>query len=325
LGLVILLAEHDEPSLAAKKKRRHVALEKATSTPKNRVWDFFGSAHGRTCSEPDLSWENATGSVQFSYETASGRGYYYTRDHLGSVRELCSSTGAIVSRMAYDPYGRTTTVSGTILPTKQYAGYYQHQTSGLYLTLYRAYDANTGRWLSRDPIGELGGINLYGYGADDPEYWVDPYGLAPGTLIGPGLATPEEVEAALAALGISGPPGWLIAAIIAEGGGAAGLTAYDIYLLEQWHEADQQAQAAKAMADAMDAKAQGARHESGQRNEMNRMAQEAAQRNGTTECEELAKMMAAQKALGRYCDSATVAKIKRAQKAAGCRPTAAGR
>jgi hypothetical protein len=59
--------------------------------------------------------------------------YYYTRDHLGSVREMCSSTGTITSRMAYDPFGRVTVVSGTNLPTKQYAGMYMHQPSGLYL------------------------------------------------------------------------------------------------------------------------------------------------------------------------------------------------
>jgi hypothetical protein len=41
----------------------------------------------------------------------------------------------------------------------------------------RAYDANTGRWLSRDPIGTAGGINLYGYVQSDPENLVDPNGL----------------------------------------------------------------------------------------------------------------------------------------------------
>ena len=103
--------------------------------------------------------------------------YYYTRDHLGSVREMCNSSGAIVARYSYDPYGRATLVSGTNLSTFQYAGYYTHQPSGLNLTRYRAYDPNTGHWLSRDPIAERGGINLYDYCHDDPDNYIDSLGL----------------------------------------------------------------------------------------------------------------------------------------------------
>jgi RHS repeat-associated protein len=54
-----------------------------------------------------------------------------------------------------------------------------HAASGLYLTQYRIYDPRTGRWLSRDPIEEEGGINLYGYVGGDPLNWVDPLGLSP--------------------------------------------------------------------------------------------------------------------------------------------------
>ena len=95
---MILLAEHDEPTLAAKKKRQPGTSETATSTPKNRVWGFENTPHGRPSGDPDLSWETATGSVQFNYESASGRAYYYSRDHLGSVREMVNSSGTIVAR-----------------------------------------------------------------------------------------------------------------------------------------------------------------------------------------------------------------------------------
>jgi RHS repeat-associated protein len=43
------------------------------------------------------------------------------------------------------------------------AGMYVHQRSGLNLTLVRAYSPSLGRWLSRDPLGESAGTNLYGY------------------------------------------------------------------------------------------------------------------------------------------------------------------
>jgi hypothetical protein len=41
---------------------------------------------------------------------------------------------------------------------------------------FRAYDPSTGRWLSRDPIGEKGGLNLYGYVGNNPIRLVDPFG-----------------------------------------------------------------------------------------------------------------------------------------------------
>jgi hypothetical protein len=42
------------------------------------------------------------------------------------------------------------------------------QTTGLYYYTYRWYDPLTGRWPSRDPIEEEGGINLYGFVENDP-------------------------------------------------------------------------------------------------------------------------------------------------------------
>jgi len=106
---VILLADHDEPTLAAKKKRHAAPSTKATSTPKNRVWGFENYPPGQISFDPDLSAETATGSVQFSYENASGRAYYYTSDHLGTTRELVDGSGTLLSRYSYDAYGRVTT------------------------------------------------------------------------------------------------------------------------------------------------------------------------------------------------------------------------
>jgi uncharacterized protein RhaS with RHS repeats len=45
------------------------------------------------------------------------------------------------------------------------------------LTWARPYDPNLGRWIQRDPIGERGGLNLYGYVENNPANWVDLFGL----------------------------------------------------------------------------------------------------------------------------------------------------
>jgi RHS repeat-associated protein len=110
-------------------------------------------------------------------EQISGTSYYYTRDHLGSVRELTDSTAAIRTRYDYDPYGYRTKLSGDLESEFGYTGYYYHQPSGLSLALYRAYEPSIGRWLSRDPLAGAAGVNLYDYVANDPAIRIDPLGL----------------------------------------------------------------------------------------------------------------------------------------------------
>jgi uncharacterized protein RhaS with RHS repeats len=51
--------------------------------------------------------------------------------------------------------------------------------SGLDFAMYRAYDPVHARWLNRDPIGELGGINLYAYVNGNPISYRDPDGEDP--------------------------------------------------------------------------------------------------------------------------------------------------
>jgi len=111
----------------------------------------------------------------------SNRAYYYSRDYLGSIREMRKSNDTVVARYDYDPWGRSTTVINTTLPDFNFTGLYRHSASNLDLAVYRAYDPDLGRWISRDPIGETGGFNLYGYVGNSPDNFVDPFGLA-GTL-----------------------------------------------------------------------------------------------------------------------------------------------
>jgi len=106
--------------------------------------------------------------------------YFYTRDHLGSIREMIASDGSTIScRYSYDPYGRQTKVSGSIDCDFGFTGYYVHATSGLYLSATRPYDPNLGRFIQRDLAGEAAsGTNLYAYVFDNPICAIDPSGLA---------------------------------------------------------------------------------------------------------------------------------------------------
>jgi RHS repeat-associated protein len=131
------------------------------------------------CEQRDNTGANVTKRFFGEGEQISGTNYFFTRDHLGSVREMTDNSGSIRARYSYDPYGRQTTLQGDLEADFGYAGMYYHGASGLNLTLLRAYDSNLGRWSSRDPLGETVGLNLYDYVLNNPINWFDPYGACP--------------------------------------------------------------------------------------------------------------------------------------------------
>jgi RHS repeat-associated protein len=103
--------------------------------------------------------------------------FYYTRDHLGSVREVTDASGVLQAQYDYDAWGNQVVVTGNMSFDFGYTGHYRHTASNLYLTLYRAYDPTFARWINRDPIAEEGGLNLYGYVSNDPINNTDSSGL----------------------------------------------------------------------------------------------------------------------------------------------------
>lgn len=111
----------------------------------------------------------------------TGTKYQTLPDHLGNIREVITTTGVIAARYDYTPYqGPVAVGTQTVTPTFLTIGRYQrHVGSGLELALYRAYDPILGRWMSEDPIGESGGLNLYEYVSNDPLNRADLYGQHP--------------------------------------------------------------------------------------------------------------------------------------------------
>jgi RHS repeat-associated protein len=139
-----------------------------------KQWVWCGGA--QPCEERDAS-NNVTKRFYMQGEQIGSSNYFFTHDHLGSVREMTDSNGNLIARYDFDPFGRRTLISGTDLADFGFTGFYYDHASGLNFTVTRAYDANLGRWLSRDTIGENGGINLYRYVANNPINAIDPFGL----------------------------------------------------------------------------------------------------------------------------------------------------
>ncbi|AVD71757.1 RHS repeat domain-containing protein [Desulfobulbus oralis] len=118
------------------------------------------------------------------YEVRSGL-YFYINDHLGTPQRLITGEGTVVWQAAALPFGRTQVQLGTVQNNLRFPGQYFDAETGLHYNWNRYYDPETGRYLSPDPIGLEGGLNLYAYVDNDPVNWVDPWGLTPaGTLIG---------------------------------------------------------------------------------------------------------------------------------------------
>lgn len=106
-----------------------------------------------------------------------GTNLYYSRDHLGSVRELLDSNNTIRVRYDYDPYGKVNRLFGDRDSDFGYTGHFHHYASSLDLALFRVYDSTIGRWISMDPAEEVDGSNLYLYVQSNPIYYTDPTGL----------------------------------------------------------------------------------------------------------------------------------------------------
>jgi RHS repeat-associated protein len=150
------------------------------------------------CLAHDNTQTNSPVSTQYYAQGAiiAGTPYYYVEDRLGSVMQLISATGTIAAQYTYDPYGNKTTVSGTLVSDIGYAGYFYHAVSGLNFTRHRAYDSTHARWLNRDPIGEVGGINLYAYARNNPTSLKDPRGWCPPEQDSATLSNPFFVQVA---------------------------------------------------------------------------------------------------------------------------------
>jgi len=106
--------------------------------------------------------------------------YRFVKDHLGSPRLLVDvGTGAVAQRMDFDEWGVVTADSNPGFQPFGFAGGVWDRDVGLVRFGARDYDASVGRWVSKDPIGFGGGLNLFGYVMGDPVNWVDPMGLFP--------------------------------------------------------------------------------------------------------------------------------------------------
>jgi RHS repeat-associated protein len=99
---------------------------------------------------------------------------YFLSDHLGSTTALTDATGTVVETLSYDSFGNS---AGSARTRYTYTGREQDPDTGLLYYRARFYDPELGRFISEDPIGLKGGINLFAYVGNNPAAFTDPTGF----------------------------------------------------------------------------------------------------------------------------------------------------
>ncbi len=115
--------------------------------------------------------------------------HYYTQGANYHVLAVTDSSGTVLERYHYDPYGRLIILDADFTPDADnnsdidnpytFTGRRLDALSGQYYYRYRYYDVATGRFLNRDPILYVGGPHLYEYVRSIPTSYYDPLGLRP--------------------------------------------------------------------------------------------------------------------------------------------------
>lgn len=114
--------------------------------------------------------------------------FYYLKDMLGSTVALTDTNGDIIERYYYEPYGDTVITDEEGFEQRassaygnpfMWTGQRYDSNHELYHFWARSYSPMLGRWLQRDPLGYIGGLNLYQYVYSRPMNLVDPLGLYP--------------------------------------------------------------------------------------------------------------------------------------------------
>ena len=103
------------------------------------------------------------------------------------------ANGTLAPRYGYGPFGEVVRASGPMAGQNpfQFSTKYTDQETGLNYYGYRYYNPSTGRWISRDPIGEAGGMNVYDFVRNHPLYAIDDTGrqeivIEPEPIVGGG-------------------------------------------------------------------------------------------------------------------------------------------
>jgi len=146
-------------------------LDSSNNVVRSYVWgtDLSGTMQGA----------GGVGGLLFVKESDSTP-HFAAYDGNGNVAGLVKGTdGTRTATYEYDPFGQPLRATGpmALANPMRFSTKFTDNETGLLYYGYRYYSPSLGGWLKRDPIGELGGLNEYGFVASSPLNWVDLLGL----------------------------------------------------------------------------------------------------------------------------------------------------
>ncbi|MEN5109976.1 RHS repeat-associated core domain-containing protein, partial [Pseudomonas sp. TWI672] len=102
--------------------------------------------------------------------------YYFHTDQIGTPLELTDSDGKIVWQATYRSWGAIEQLAiNEVGQNLRFQGQYFDCETKLHYNTFRYFEPEVGRFVTQDPIGLIGGNNLYSYGPNSIG-WVDPLG-----------------------------------------------------------------------------------------------------------------------------------------------------
>jgi len=111
-------------------------------------------------------------------DVLTGSLYYYLNNQLDTPQLMTDENGVVVWEGSYKPFGETrVNPSSTVVNNLRFPGQYYDEETGLHYNYHRYYSPRTGRYLTPDPIGLVGGINLFAYANNNPINLIDRLGL----------------------------------------------------------------------------------------------------------------------------------------------------
>jgi RHS repeat-associated protein len=128
---------------------------------------------------------NTFGNDGLASRRTGGTTVFFSFESEGNVSQRSEAGGSVLLHDAFGAHGNT--VSGAPCDPFGYKaqyGYYTDCETGLQLLTYRYYDHATGRFVTRDPISYVGGVNLYSYVTNNPLRFSDSLGLDGNWLAG---------------------------------------------------------------------------------------------------------------------------------------------